>query len=117
MLTYNLIIKAILHIKLTNNNIIVCCTDHCVNVLSWSTAGERGFRGTKKATPFAIQITMLQKLSLANIKTIEVEIYGMENNRDVVLKTLHSSSLTITCVRDVTPKPHNGCRSPKLRRI
>ncbi len=66
MLTYNLIIKAILHIKLTNNNIIVCCTDHCVNVLSWSTAGERG---TKKATPFAIQITMLQKLSLANIKT------------------------------------------------
>ncbi len=56
------------------------CKDHCVNVLSWSTAGERG---TKKATPFAIQITMLQKLSLANIKTIEVEIYGMENNRDV----------------------------------
>ncbi len=85
------------------------CKDHCVNVLSWSTAGERGFRVTKKATPFAIQITMLQKLLLANIKTIEVEIYGMENNRDVVLKTLHSSSLTITCVRDVTPKPHNGC--------
>ncbi|PIM96212.1 30S ribosomal protein S11 [Candidatus Hodgkinia cicadicola] len=113
-------LNTILHVKLTNNNTIMCCSDGVGNVLLWVSAGERGFKSKKKASPFAIQVTtevLLKKIIAANIKNIQVEIEGVELNRDVVLRVLQSSVLNVTSIRDVTARSHNGCRSPKVRRV
>ncbi|PIM94886.1 30S ribosomal protein S11 [Candidatus Hodgkinia cicadicola] len=113
-------LNGILHIQLTNNNVIICCSDRRGNTVLWSSAGERGFKGKKKSSPFAIQVTMemvLKKLITINIKHIQVEIKGIESNRDVVLRVLQSSILNITSIRDIVTKSHNGCKPPKVRRV
>ncbi|WP_146656801.1 30S ribosomal protein S11 [Candidatus Hodgkinia cicadicola] len=113
-------LNGVLHIQLTDNNVIICCSDWKGNVILWSSAGERGFKGKKKSSPFAIQMTMetiLKKLITMNIKNIQVEIKGIESNRDVVLRVLQSSILNITSIRDVATKSHNGCKPPKVRRV
>lgn len=113
-------LNGVLHIQLTANNVIICCSDGRGNVVLWSSAGERGFKGKKKSSPFAIQMTMeiiLKKIIAINIKNIQVEIKGIESNRDVVLRVLQSSVLNITSIRDIVTKSYNGCKLPKVRRV
>ncbi|MFP3037826.1 MAG: 30S ribosomal protein S11 [Candidatus Hodgkinia cicadicola] len=111
--------NAILHVNIVPNNIIICCTDYNGNTIAWSSAGERGFKSAKKSSPFATQLTIesiLQKISVIGIKTLEVEING-SINRDIALRTLQTSVVNIISIRDITSKPHNGCRPPKIRRV
>ncbi|AUG34177.1 30S ribosomal protein S11 [Candidatus Hodgkinia cicadicola] len=112
--------NVLLYINVYSNNTIVTCADSNGNVLAWASSGERGFKGARKATPFAAQIAVeavVNKISVFKIKTVEVEVNGVSANRDAVLKSLQALELTIVSIRDITPIAHNGCRPPKTRRV
>ncbi|AHL30995.1 MAG: putative 30S ribosomal subunit protein S11 [Candidatus Hodgkinia cicadicola] len=112
--------NVILHINVHSNNTIVTCADANGNVLAWASSGERGFKGARKASPFAAQIAVeavVNKISVFKIKTVEVEVNGVSANRDAVLKSLQALELTVVSIRDITPIAHNGCRPPKTRRV
>ncbi|AUG33873.1 30S ribosomal protein S11 [Candidatus Hodgkinia cicadicola] len=112
--------NVLLHINVYSNNTIVTCTDSNGNVLAWASSGERGFKGARKASPFAAQIAVeavVNKISVFKIKAVEVEVNGIGANRDAVLKSLQALELTIVSIRDITPVAHNGCRPPKTRRV
>ena len=90
------------------------------NALSWASAGELGFRGSKKSTPFAAQMASEQAAKLAmehGLKTVEVMVKGPGSGREAAIRALQAAGLEITLIRDVTPIPHNGCRPPKRRRV
>ncbi|MGP1923401.1 MAG: 30S ribosomal protein S11 [Candidatus Hodgkinia cicadicola] len=109
----------LLRISIGDNNVIASCSDGRGNVLAWTSAGERGFKGAKKASPFASQVTIeaiVRKSMNRGISTFDVEVAGRQTNRDVALRTILSLGVTITSVRDVTPMNHNGCREVKRRR-
>ncbi|MFP3037673.1 MAG: 30S ribosomal protein S11 [Candidatus Hodgkinia cicadicola] len=112
--------SALIHISISENNIIATCTDNFGNTLAWTSAGERGFKGAKKASPFATQVVteaIVRKSTKLGISTFNIEIDGAQTNRDTVLRTLLGLDITISVIKDVTPISHNGCRLAKERRV
>ena len=108
------------HIQSTFNNTIVTITDVQGNALSWASAGELGFRGSRKSTPFAAQSAAETAAKAAmehGLKTVEVYVKGPGSGRESAIRALETVGLQITLIRDVTPVPHNGCRPPKRRRV
>jgi small subunit ribosomal protein S11 len=107
-------------IQSTFNNTIVTLTDMQGNVLSWGTAGSSGFKGSRKGTPYAAQLAAheaARKAMEQGLRQIEVFIKGPGSGREAAIRSLQSSGLFITVIRDITPVPHNGCRPPKRRRV
>ena len=108
------------HISSTFNNTIVTITDVAGNTVSWSSAGKRGFKGSRKSTPFAAQMAAEDCISRAadmGLRQLEIEVRGPGAGREAALRALAASGVKITTIRDVTPIPHNGCRPPKRRRV
>ena len=108
------------HIQSTFNNTIVTITDTQGNAVSWASAGEMGFRGSKKSTPFASQTAAETAAKVAvdrGMKTIEVYVKGPGAGREAAIRALQTAGLEVTMIKDVTPIPHNGCRPPKRRRV
>ncbi|HBC45517.1 MAG TPA: 30S ribosomal protein S11 [candidate division Zixibacteria bacterium] len=108
------------HIKSTFNNTIISICDTRGNVISWSTSGKSGFKGSKKSTPFAAQMAAQSAAREAieqGLKQIEVWVKGPGAGREAAIRSLQAAGLEITAIRDVTPIPHNGCRPPKRRRV
>ncbi|MBR6645704.1 MAG: 30S ribosomal protein S11 [Clostridia bacterium] len=108
------------HIQSTFNNTIITITDTEGNTVSWASAGELGFKGSRKSTPFAAQMAAETAAKLAmehGMKTVEVYVKGPGSGREAAIRALQATGLDITLIRDVTPIPHNGCRPPKRRRV
>ncbi|AWU39811.1 30S ribosomal protein S11 [Blattabacterium punctulatus] len=108
------------HIQSTFNNIIITLTNKKGEVIAWSSAGKMNFKGSKKNTPYAAQITAenVAKEGLnAGIKKIEVKVKGPGAGRDAAIRALSNSGILVTLIKDITPLPHNGCRPPKRRRV
>jgi small subunit ribosomal protein S11 len=114
------ILNGVVHIQSTFNNTIVTITDPNGNVLSWSTAGMNGFKGSRKSTPFAAQLASQDAAKKAmehGLRNVEVYVKGPGPGRESALKSLQATGLTVTMIRDVTPIPHNGCKPKKRRRV
>ena len=108
------------HIRSSFNNTLVTITDLQGNALSWSSAGSLGFRGSKKSTPFAAQMTAETAARGAmehGLKTVEVYVKGPGSGRESAIRALQTAGLDVNMIKDVTPIPHNGCRPPKRRRV
>ena len=108
------------HIQSTFNNTIVTITDVQGNALSWASAGELGFKGSRKSTPYAAQSASETAAKLAmehGLKSVEVFVKGPGSGRESAIRALETVGLQITMIKDVTPVPHNGCRPPKRRRV
>lgn len=108
------------HITASFNNIIISLTNKKGDVISWSSAGKMGFRGSKKNTPYAAQLAA-EDASVpakeAGLKKVKVYVKGPGNGRESAIRSLHNSGIEVTEIIDVTPTPHNGCRPPKRRRV
>jgi small subunit ribosomal protein S11 len=110
----------VVHIQSTFNNTIVTVTDVTGNVVSWSSSGMHGFKGSRKSTPFAAQMAAEDAAKKAiehGMKTVEVFVKGPGAGRESALRALQGAGFTVTSIKDVTPVPHNGCRPPKRRRV
>ncbi|MCG3174428.1 MAG: 30S ribosomal protein S11 [Myxococcota bacterium] len=110
----------VVHIYSSFNNTMITITDAGGNTLSWCSAGARGFRGSRKSTPFAAQVASEEAARRAKdhgLKTVSVEVSGPGAGRESAVRALSSAGLRVTSIRDVTPIPHNGCRPPKRRRV
>jgi small subunit ribosomal protein S11 len=108
------------HIQSSFNNTIVTITDLSGNVLSWSSAGSQGFKGSRKSTPFAAQTAAQEAAKKAmehGLRTVDVHVKGPGSGREAALRALQGAGLEVNIIRDVTPIPHNGCRPPKRRRV
>jgi small subunit ribosomal protein S11 len=108
------------HINATFNNIIVSITNKSGQVISWSSAGKMGFRGSKKNTPYAAQTAAqdcAKVASDAGMKKADVYVKGPGSGREGAIRSLANSGIEVTSIKDVTPMPHNGCRPPKKRRV
>jgi small subunit ribosomal protein S11 len=108
------------HIQSTFNNTIITITDPIGNVVSWSSAGVQGFKGSRKSTPFAAQLAAedaAKKAMEHGMRTIDVYVKGPGSGREAALRALQVAGFTINLIKDVTPIPHNGCRPPKRRRV
>ena len=108
------------HIQATFNNTLVTITDPQGGVVSWASAGTAGFKGSRKGTPYAAQMAArdaARKAMDLGLKQVEVYIKGPGSGREAAIRSLQSTGLYITGIRDVTPVPHNGCRPPKRRRV
>ncbi len=108
------------HISATFNNIIISLTNKSGQVISWSSAGKMGFRGSKKNTPYAAQMAAedCAKVALdAGLKKIDVFVKGPGSGREGAIRSLANAGLEVTMIKDITPMPHNGCRPPKKRRV
>jgi len=111
--------KGVAHIKATFNNTIVSITDEGGNVVSWSSAGALGYKGSKKSTPFVAQLVATkaaETAKLSGVATIDVEVKGPGAGRESAVRALEAAGLSILTIKDVTPVPHNGCRPPKRPR-
>jgi len=114
------ILNGVVHIQSTFNNTIITICDVSGNVISWSSAGARGFKGSRKSTPFAAQVAAGDAAAKAmehGLKNVTVMVKGPGAGRESALRALASAGLKISLIRDVTPIPHNGCRQPKRRRV
>jgi small subunit ribosomal protein S11 len=112
--------SGIAHVQSTFNNTIVTMTDVSGNVVAWSSAGRKGFKGSRKSTPFAAQMAAEDAAKRAmehGMKTVAVYVKGPGSGREAALRALQQAGFKITIIRDVTPVPHNGCRPPKRRRV
>jgi small subunit ribosomal protein S11 len=112
--------SGIAHIQATFNNTIVTITDVQGNCVAWSSAGSRGFKGSRKSTPFAAQLAAedaARKAMEHGMRSIGVYVKGPGAGREAALRSLSNAGFKITHIRDVTPVPHNGCRPPKRRRV
>src|SRR5210317_2308002 len=110
----------VVHIQSTFNNTIVTITDPAGNVVSWSSAGVQGFKGSRKSTPFAAQLTAedaARKAMDHGMRSVEVYVKGPGPGRESALRALQSAGFNVVMIKDVTPIPHNGCRPPKRRRV
>lgn len=110
----------IAHIQATFNNTLITITDTSGNAISWSSAGSRGFKGSKKSTPYAAGVAAEHAAREAQehgLKSISVFLKGPGTGREAALRSLQAAGLRVTSIRDVTPIPHNGCRPPKRRRV
>jgi small subunit ribosomal protein S11 len=108
------------HIQSTFNNTIVTITDPTGNVVSWSSSGTQGFKGSRKSTPFAAQLAAedaAKKAMEHGMRTIDVYVKGPGAGREAAIRALQVAGFSINLIRDVTPIPHNGCRPPKRRRV
>lgn len=114
------IASGIAHVNSTFNNTMITITDVQGNAISWSSAGSKGFKGSRKSTPFAAQMAAEeagQKAQEHGVKTLEVNVKGPGSGRESALRALQSVGFQISAIRDVTPIPHNGCRPRKRRRV
>jgi small subunit ribosomal protein S11 len=110
----------IAHIQSTFNNTIVTITDLSGNVISWSSGGGQGFKGSRKSTPFAAQLTAtdaVKKARIHGLRNVQVYVKGPGAGRESALRAIQAAGLNISLIKDVTPIPHNGCRPPKRRRV
>lgn len=108
------------YITSTFNNTIVTITDPAGNAVSWSSAGKRGFKGSRKSTPFAAQLAAEDAVRAAmehGMRTVTVLVKGPGSGRESALRAIQTAGLKVTLIRDVTPIPHNGCRPRKRRRV
>ena len=108
------------HIQSTFNNTIISITDVQGNVVSWGSAGSQGFKGSRKSTPFAAQMTAEATARRAmehGMRSIEVFVRGPGSGREAAIRSLQAAGLEVSAINDVTPIPHNGCRPPKRRRV
>jgi small subunit ribosomal protein S11 len=108
------------HIKATFNNVIVTITDIYGNTISWSSAGKNGFKGSRKNTPFAAQVTAEaagKEAHALGLRKIDVLVKGPGSGREAAIRALNTAGLDILSIKDQTPIPHNGCRPPKRRRV
>jgi len=114
------IVSGVAHINSTFNNTIITITDNTGNTISWSSSGNKGFKGSRKSTPFAAQLAAEEAGKKAiehGMKNIEVVIKGPGNGRESAIRALNSTGLNISIIKDITPIPHNGCRPSKRRRV
>lgn len=112
--------QGVAHIKSSFNNTIITISDPQGNVISWSSAGNVGFKGSRKSTPFAAQTaaeTAGRKAMEQGMRRVEVHVRGPGSGRETALRSLQAIGLEISGIKDVTPLPHNGCRPPKRRRV
>lgn len=112
--------KGAAHIRSTFNNTLVTISDTAGNTVSWASAGEMGFKGSRKSTPYAAQTAAEHAAKIAvdqGMKTVEVYVRGPGAGREAAIRALATAGLEVTLIRDVTPIPHNGCRPPKRRRV
>ena len=112
--------KGQVHIRSSFNNTMVTVTDLQGNALSWASAGEMGFRGSRKSTPYAAQTAAETAATAAmehGLKSVEVYVRGPGSGREAAIRALQTVGLEVTMIKDVTPIPHNGCRPPKRRRV
>ncbi|MCC6625666.1 MAG: 30S ribosomal protein S11 [Deltaproteobacteria bacterium] len=110
----------VVHIQSSFNNTIVTVTDATGNTVSWSSSGRKGFKGSRKSTPFAAQLAADDAARQAQehgMRTVSVFVKGPGSGREAALRALQTAGFKITSIRDVTPIPHNGCRPPKRRRV
>jgi len=108
------------HIHSSFNNIIVSLTNDNGEVISWSSAGKMGFKGSKKNTPYAAQVSAADCAKVAfeaGLRKVKVYVKGPGNGRESAIRSLHTAGIEVTEIMDVTPLPHNGCRPPKRRRV
>ena len=108
------------HINATFNNIIISLTNNKGDLISWSSAGKMGFRGSKKNTPYAAQTAaedVAKVAQEAGLRKVKVYVKGPGNGRESAIRTFHNNGIEVTEIIDVTPVPHNGCRPPKRRRV
>jgi small subunit ribosomal protein S11 len=114
------IAEGVVHIHSTFNNTIVTITDYQGNVISWSSAGAMGFKGSRKGTPFAAQQaadSAAKKAMDHGLRSVQIYVRGPGAGRESALRALQSAGISISLIKDVTPIPHNGCRPPKRRRV
>jgi len=114
------ITSGVAHVNATFNNTVITITDAQGNTIAWSSSGSKGFKGSRKSTPYAAQMAAEdagRKAMEHGMKTLEVMVKGPGSGRESALRMLQSVGFTITSIRDVTPVPHNGCRPPKRRRV
>jgi small subunit ribosomal protein S11 len=114
------IANGVVHIQSTFNNTIVTITDANGNVVSWSSSGSHGFKGSRKSTPFAAQLAAedaAKKAMEHGMRSVEVFVKGPGAGRESALRALQGAGFMVTTIKDVTPIPHNGCRPPKRRRV
>ncbi len=114
------ILNGVVHIQSTFNNTIITISDVSGNVIAWSSAGARGFKGSRKSTPFAAQVAAGDAAAKAmehGLKNVTVLVKGPGAGRESALRAIAGAGLKISLIRDVTPIPHNGCRQPKRRRV
>ena len=112
--------SGVVHIQSSFNNTIVTITDLQGNVLSWSSSGSKGFKGSRKSTPFAAQLAAEDAARSAmehGLNSVKVRVKGPGGGREAAIRALSMVGLRVTAIRDVTPVPHNGCRPPKRRRV
>ncbi len=112
--------KGAAHIRATYNNTIITITDLAGNTISWASAGELGFKGSRKSTAFAAQTAAEAAAKIAcdqGMKTVEVYVKGPGQGRESAIRAMETAGLHVTLIKDVTPIPHNGCRPPKRRRV
>jgi small subunit ribosomal protein S11 len=118
----NVVVEAVgqAHVQSTFNNIIISLTNNSGQVISWSSAGKMGFRGSKKNTPYAAQLAAEQATKEAydlGLRKVKVYVKGPGAGRESAIRTIHGTGVEVTEIVDTTPLPHNGCRPPKARRI
>ncbi len=112
--------SGIVHIRATFNNVIVTITDIYGNTISWSSAGKNGFKGSRKNTPYAAQVSAEAAAKEAHdlgVRRVDVLVKGPGAGREAAIRSLNTAGLQITSIKDMTPIPHNGCRPPKRRRV
>jgi small subunit ribosomal protein S11 len=112
--------SGLVHVQASFNNTIITITDHVGNVLSWSSSGSLGFRGSRKGTPFAAQqasLTAANKAKEFGLRVVEVRVSGPGSGRESAVRALATAGLDVRQIKDRTPIPHNGCRPPKKRRV
>ena len=114
------IVNGVVHVQSTFNNTIITVTDSIGNTISWASAGSSGFKGARKGTPFAAQTASEAACNNAfnlGLKKVDVLIKGQGSGRETAIRAVQSTGLEIMTIKDITPLPHNGCRSPKKRRV
>ncbi len=112
--------EGVVHIQATFNNTIITITDPVGNGISWSSSGSKGFRGSRKSTPFAAQVAAeeaIRKAKEQGLRKDAVFVKGPGGGREAAIRAIQAADLRITMIKDVTPVPHNGCRPPKRRRV
>ena len=112
--------NGVAHIHASFNNTIVTITDTSGNVITWSSSGNKGFKGSRKSTPFAAQLAAeaaAKKAMEHGMKQVEVYVKGPGTGRESAIRSIQAAGLEIVAIKDVTPIPHNGCRPPKRRRV
>ncbi|MHB1544625.1 MAG: 30S ribosomal protein S11 [Gammaproteobacteria bacterium] len=118
--TKKVVVDAIVHVQASFNNTIITVTDRQGNVLAWSSAGQAGFRGSRKSTPFAAQVAaekVASQIGDYGVRNLDVLVQGPGPGRESAVRALNNLGFKVNTISDVTPIPHNGCRPPKKRRV